>query len=652
MKKTSKKKLLRIYFPELARSVPGWGLKPSSGRARALALISRRHPVFLEDGFLRSFGRSDQPLSIVADQQGIFYNARRPSDLEAHIKADLSPEDMARARRIAELWRTQRISKYNHLPDPKALPEAPYVLLMDQVAGDCSIPAGLAKARDFDRMLEAAMRLFPDCKIVIKTHPDVSAGKKLGHFDIDALAKHDQVEIRSAAEHPVDLISNAQAVFTVTSQTGFEALIHGVPVHTFGMPFYAGWGLTTDHLDTSTPEGFYAIQRRREVGLESLIHASLVLYPRYMDPSSFEPIEPEAAILLAGRYRRHLRTRAGEIHATGFSLWKRPILRSFLHPAKVTFHDTSETVPDNSTIALWGARDGEGLIRRGCKILRIEDGFIRSKGLGVELTAPSSWIVDDVGIYFDSRTPSRLEGILQGHDFEDEILAEGRRLRTRIISDGITKYNLSGQDWRRPPGDWHVILVPGQVESDASIKFGSPVIKTNLDLVKSVRQRCPDAYIVYKPHPDVLSGYRTRGETEGIIQEFCDEIVTHGSIAQMLEEVDSVHTLTSLTGFEALIRDINVTCYGQPFYSGWGLTTDIHPCRRRSRKRSLDELVSAALIEYPTYLSQKTKSMISPRAAIMEINSFRPGLMHKLPLRRHFIKWAALRSEKIKARES
>lgn len=46
--------------------------------------------------------------------------------------------------------------------------------------------------------------------------------------------------------------------------------------------------------------------------------------------------------------------------------------------------------------------------------------------------------------------------------------------------------------------------MPGQVEDDASIKTGTVLIKSNLELLRTVRERNPHAYIIYKPHPDVL----------------------------------------------------------------------------------------------------------------------------------------------------
>lgn len=65
--------------------------------------------------------------------------------------------------------------------------------------------------------------------------------------------------------------------------------------------------------------------------------------------------------------------------------------------------------------------------------------------------------------------------------------------------------------------------------------------------------------------------------------------------------------MTSLLGFEALLRGRAVTCLGLPFYAGWGLTRDIcRPPARRRRHVPLEGLVHAALIEYPRYFDPVT----------------------------------------------
>ena len=193
-------------------------------------------------------------------------------------------------------------------------------------------------------------------------------------------------------------------------------------------------------------------------------------------------------------------------------------------------------------------------------------------------------------MYYDSSQRSDLEHTLLTRDFTSELLARAASLRELIISHGLTKYNVGSAVWQRPMGRGRVILVPGQVESDASIQYGTSCIRTNVDLLRSVRIANPEAYIIYKPHPDVTAGLRARGLGEEKATEWCDELVVDVEMGALLSEVDEVHVMTSLAGFEALLRGRAVTCYGQPFYAGWGLTKDIYPVARRTRVLSLDEL--------------------------------------------------------------
>jgi len=91
--------------------------------------------------------------------------------------------------------------------------------------------------------------------------------------------------------------------------------------------------------------------------------------------------------------------------------------------------------------------------------------------------------------------------------------------------------------------------------------------------------------------------------------------VRRGPIAALLSEIDELHTLTSLTGFEALLRGVPVTVYGHPFYAGWGLTRDIEPLKR-GRLLSIEELAAAALILYPRYLDPLTRRPCDPETVI------------------------------------
>ena len=280
-------------------------------------------------------------------------------------------------------------------------------------------------------------------------------------------------------------------------------------------------------------------------------------------------------------------------------------------------------VPCGAVVAVWGRHEISDVEAQGFNVVRVEDGFLRSVGLGADLTRPISWVLDWSGIYFDATQPSDLETLLSETVFPSDLMKRAVALRERVVAAGLTKYNVGTMRWSRRSEVTRVILVPGQVESDASIALGAVEIKTNLGLLKAVRAANPDAYVLYKPHPDVLARMRAKGEGEDTAVCWCNEVVPDVPMGDLLREVDEVHCLTSLAGFEALIRMKKVVCYGQPFYSGWGLTEDVAPIARRTRQLTLDELTAGVLLLYPIYISHTRNALISPEEALDELIEWR-----------------------------
>jgi capsular polysaccharide export protein len=583
--------------------VLAWGRKATARRAEVYANRHQLPLLRLEDGFLRSvgLGHQEEPLSVVLDDIGIYYDASQPSRLEQLIGIPLTPAESERAAALVALWQRARVSKYNHNRDYSGVLPASFVLVADQTYGDASIAFGQASATSFQQMLQQAKALFPQHTILLKVHPDVMAGKKQGHFDLAELQQQGVVLLAEDV-HPASILPFASAVFCVTSQLGFEALLWQKPVFTFGMPFYAGWGLTTDALQMP--------RRRKPVDLLQLVYAALVRYPRYLDPETGKRCEAERLIDWLALQRQQQQRFPAELYAVGFSWWKKHLLRQFIRGSKLYFVKTPAQVPQGACWLSWGSRypAAEGQIR-------VEDGFIRSVGLGVALQKPLSWVFDPVGIYYNSATPSLLEQILLQTDFSASQLQQAVELQQMLLQSQITKYNLGKSSWQRPAGK-KVLLVPGQVETDASIRLGSPQIQTNLQLLAQVRQQNPQAWLVYKPHPDVQAGLRKVGQTEDQALQFCDEIVLAEDMAHLLTQVDEVHTMTSLTGFEALLRGVPVFCYGQPFYAGWGLTRDWLPVRRRQRQLSLAQLIAGALLVYPVYFHPQSKGYATASAIV------------------------------------
>lgn len=613
-------------------TVLAWGQRPSAGHARRYAALHGLAMLHIEDGFLRSvgLGQHDPALSIIVDDIGLYLDSNGPSRLEALIRQPLDGLQLTRARALAAAWRESRVSKYNHARDAESRLPSNYVLVVDQTHGDASISAGGATVRSFQAMLEAALAEYPDSTVLVKVHPDVVSGRKKGHFDIGELRARARVQVLERDMHIASLLPQARAVYVVTSQVGFEALLWGRPVRVFGKPFYAGWGLTHDEHDD--------FSRRAAVPFEQLVHGALIGYSRYVDPETGVRCEVERVLDWLALQRRMRQRFDSHVTAVGFSAWKKPFVRDFFAGSTVRFVRNVRGVRPGGSVAVWGRKHDEALsrLRQGARqpgtVIRLEDGFIRSVGLGADLIRPLSWVQDDCGIYYDATSESRLERLLRDAHFHDALITRAAALRRAILASGITKYNLKGRAaWTRPAAAGRVILVPGQVESDASIQFGASRIRQNLSLLKLVRELNPDAYVLYKRHPDVQAGLRSPGAGEAAAIDWCDEVIDDASFHDLLGAVDEVHVLTSLAGFEALLREVPVTTYGQPFYAGWGLTRDLGLAdevrARRSRRLSLDELVAATLILYPSYVSRKTHRFTTPEGALRELQEWRsePG---------------------------
>jgi len=263
-----------------------------------------------------------------------------------------------------------------------------------------------------------------------------------------------------------------------------------------------------------------------------------------------------------------------------------------------------------AAVYVWGFKHPPA-IKSFCKTFgipftRMEDGFIRSVALGATKAPPLSLCFDSRSLYFDATTGSDLEAILQSYDFQSDpqLIERAKAGISALINSRLSKYNTSrdadiaaiyGPQTRKR------ILVVGQVEGDASLQLGCDRPINNNDLVLIAARENPDAQIIYKPHPEVLHGTRAGQTSPYAVKGFAQVLDQDITLADAFQTIDHVYTITSLSGFEALIRGIKVTCVGAPFYSGWGATDDRQPVPRRTAKRSVEEIFAAAYILYAKY---------------------------------------------------
>ena len=352
----------------------------------------------------------------------------------------------------------------------------------------------------------------------------------------------------------------------------------------------------------------------------------------YFNPFTAEPISLTDAFELLGFWRKLVDSNRDIGSAIGFASWKQPTIAPLLWGGgrAVPFHTKPQRPPEDKRIAVWKSRVPAGTIagleRSGAELIEVEDGFIRSAGLGADCVPPLSIVVDRVGVHFDPRTPSELELLLEREAFGTDILERARALREIIVERGISKYGSIRTAAESRRSERRHLLVPGQVEDDRAVLASDEVIG-NAELLRRARKDAPDAYIIYKPHPDVEAGHRLGAVPEDLCSQLADEVVRDGPISSWIEMVDEVQVNTSLAGFEALLRGKTVTTHGVPFYAGWGLTRDLGDVPdRRTARRTLDELVAAVLLVYPRYLDPVTGIPCPPEILIRRLSHGSAGV--------------------------
>ena len=635
-------------FPDFAverpRCRPGealigaWTGTPGLARRRAKAVSLNAPFVILGEGLLRAAPRA---------------GAHRPclSALALGISGPASPADaLSPARVLAERgW------------------EAP-ALLSRAAAARAALVGGRIGGSWWQTGGEGALPMGEGCALVLLAEPPVAetdraVSEAVIHRMLDAALAENPAErviifalqkdhhrgatLKAAAARgatvvaqPVDpwaAIDLAQRVYSAGGEIGFLALLAGRPVRCFAPAFYSGWGVTED--DAAVPRKPF----RRSI--DEIFAGACLVATRYLDPFRNTPASFEDTLELLADWRRIDEANRHIAVCVGMSFWKRrrvadfvassagaPVFRRTAQAAITAARGTSGAPP--RAIAAWASRIPEGLTeaaaRHNIPLIRVEDGFVRSVGLGADFLPPASLVFDSGGMYYDPRTRSDLETLLRETEFTPALVERAGGLIARLVARGVTKYNLAGNalTLEMPVGRTR-ILVPGQVEDDLSVLYGGGEIRGNLDLLTEVRRANPDAFILYKPHPDVLAGHRKGAVPDAEARHFADAVVQGVSTAALLDRIDELHTMTSLAGFEALLRRRGAVVYGRPFYAGWGLTEDRLPIDR-GRGLSLEELVAGVLILYPRYLDPLTRLPCGPEVIIERLDRpelWRPGAL-------------------------
>lgn len=367
-------------WPRRSNLIAVWGNSPTAKRGHSVAAATGGSLVTVEDAFIRSLfpariARS-APLGLLIDRMGLHFDPNRVSDLETILEhQDLNdPTLLERANSLMERMSFSQITKYyGHTSQINPFKNG-YVLVIDQVRGDASLTASGATQSTFDTMLERALSDYPDAKIVIKTHPENKQGGRAGYYERQN-RNDDRITVFDSSIDSWTLLQDAQDVYTVSSQLGFEAIILGKKPRVFGGPFYAGWGLSHDEREFP--------RRTRVLSKEQLFAAAMILYPKWYNPFEDKLCELEDVLAIAEAERRAWEEDRKGWDALEIRLWKRKFIRDFFGQyANVSFGRKDKNL--SRPIMYWASKAPQE--RRD--IVRVEDGFLRSRGLGAELVPP------------------------------------------------------------------------------------------------------------------------------------------------------------------------------------------------------------------------------------------------------------------------
>ncbi|HWF01151.1 MAG TPA: hypothetical protein VG248_15230 [Caulobacteraceae bacterium] len=616
------------FFPEAVAICPGPALQGpiailaspgSSGYAAAVREARRRDVPLVRvfPGLIHAIAPSDSgapPLDLLADLEADIHDPRLPSGLERRLQAGgWTPDALLAAETLLAAKQRGRLARDSGatLADLPAAGEGDRLLLADQSADDPALTAlpdwNLAVAA-----LSAAVEALDGPVRIVLLRPPGGRGV------VEAALRRVPDAILDRGCDLVELMGRIDRCWTISAQAGLEAVLAGRAVSAFGAAYWTGWGLTRDA--QATP------RRWRRLSVIELF-AGLLEQWRFVDPHSGAPAPAGQALATAAALRIHAVRVAGHWRGVRLPPPKHQLLARFLSgPFSTYARRAPDTAAERERVVAWAGPAGRAppgaAIPSGATLA--EDGFIRSSGLGARLVPAASICLDACGVHYDSQRESDLETLLQAGGFDPALLARAARLRGRIVEAGVSKYNLPRATSALPAsGARRRLLVPGQVEDDASVLLAGDGW-TNLRLLKAVRAENPDAFIVYKPHPDVVLAGRRGALADGQLTGLADAVAGEADILSLIEAVDEVHTLTSLAGFEALLRARPVRLHGRPFYGAWGLTSDARAWPRPRRRLSLDELVAGALILYPLYLHPVSGLPCSPEALVEALSAAGP----------------------------
>jgi hypothetical protein len=227
-------------------------------------------------------------------------------------------------------------------------------------------------------------------------------------------------------------------------------------------------------------------------------------------------------------------------------------------------------------------------------------------GAPINVSHALAIVIDDIAHIQDATRASRLEKRLQeGPDLTE---AERRRAEAIIAGMATLPHSPASSAAQKNINEKRTILLVDERRNSPSVALGmagAETFEAMLNDVVSTHEDC-DIVIATVGGQGGPAGFLATLQTENERHAKIRTVSVGADIMAALEDADEVHVVTSDLGFHALFAGKVVHVHGMPFYAGWGITRDRQSMARRSRNRTLVEIVHFACIEASRYLDPAT----------------------------------------------
>lgn len=518
-----------------------------------------------------------------------------------------------------------------------------YFLLPLQLKSDYQLSCA-SNMRDIIQVIEIVVASFcknapTDSMLVVKLHPldntFINYRKFVCKFS-SVFKCSERIFFITHFSNNKELIANSQGVVVVNSTVGISALEQGIPTLTLGKAIYNADGLA----QTAYIDGLIKLEILDQFW-------RIPIKPNPIIVKCFFDVLHEKSLIKGNFY-----TKKGIEQALDNVLKRLDIhgIRNCIILSKgilkIPNLDIFLKNVEQKCVIGWGhkktsKRSQDYAKKYNLPYIALEDGFIRSIGLSHRSKSEQiiSIVMDRIGIYYDATMPSELEKFIETSKFwmNSQIESRAKKLINLIVNEKIVKYNLIKDEYKESERhknkvsgrlsekniNHNQVLVVDQTCGDAAVTFGNAAKRDFEKMLDEAVSKFGVLNVTVKVHPDTFCG-KARGyfSVDKLKKKGVKILYTTQSSMEIFENFKNVYVVTSGMGFEALMFGCNVTCYGEPFYSGWGLTDDkksssyYRRIEKIGSKISIETLVAAVFFKYSIFINPKTRDLITPEEAI------------------------------------